>query len=304
MATGRTNRFVPPRRDEARPVPANRSRTQNWRRNLEQVHERGGTIEVAVYQPGLDQLQDEAGHLMWRVRILSVLGDGLQVEQPLALGKSVDIRPGTTLLGIMTIGQNRWRFETSCVEPFTFHDGGRTIAALRLSEPTQVRRCQRTHARLSTGGVSLPRVEMWPLLDPASVVLAERACQLEARQGSVSLDDEERLPADGMLPDVGPRFEVTLTNIGGGGIGIDAEPDQASSLARHKVFWLRFALPPAVPTPICATAKLAHTRLQSDQHVHAGLAFDFSFNPEHRQFVTEQIERYMVAMQERTREVA
>ena len=69
-------------------------------------------------------------------------------------------------------------------------------------------------------------------------------------------------------------------------------------MARHKVFWLRFSMPPELTTPICATAKLVHTAVNSMQHTYAGMAFDFSFNPVHQRFVVEQI-RHFIEIQQR-----
>jgi hypothetical protein len=45
------------------------------------------------------------------------------------------------------------------------------------------------------------------------------------------------------------------------------------------------------------TARLAHMRLDSSMNIHAGLAFDFSFHPSHKQFVIEQIGRYVTTLQ-------
>jgi len=74
-------------------------------------------------------------------------------------------------------------------------------------------------------------------------------------------------------------------------------PDHGQVLTRHKLFWLRFALPPELCAPICASAKLAHTHIQSDHYYYAGLAFDFSFNASHQRFVVDQICRYIAVQQ-------
>ena len=97
---------------------------------------------------------------------------------------------------------------------------------------------------------------------------------------------------ESIMPEVGPKFAATLLNIGGGGLGMRVKPEDAATLAHHKLFWLRFSLPPGLTTPICATGKLAHTNVDSTQHTYAGLAFDFSFNPVHQSFIVEQICRY------------
>jgi hypothetical protein len=89
-----------------------------------------------------------------------------------------------------------------------------------------------------------------------------------------------------------------LLNLGGGGVGLRIDPSDAHMLNRHKIFWMRFALPPAQRTPICASAKLVHTHMESNHDTYAGMAFDFSFNPSHQKFVVDQICRY-IAMQQR-----
>ena len=98
---------------------------------------------------------------------------------------------------------------------------------------------------------------------------------------------------DSTLPDVGPKFITTLLNIGGGGMGLRVEPSAAHALGHHKIFWLRFCLPPELKTPICATGKLVHTHVDSQQFTYAGMAFDFTFNPGHQRFVVDQICRYI-----------
>ena len=70
------------------------------------------------------------------------------------------------------------------------------------------------------------------------------------------------------------------------------------------VFWIRMPLPPELEQPICVSAKIAHTQLQSDQSILAGFAFDFSFNAAHRDFVVEQIREYLKRVQERARRAA
>ena len=100
------------------------------------------------------------------------------------------------------------------------------------------------------------------------------------------------------MPEVGPRFTATLVNIGGGGVGLRVSPDDAQNVARHKLFWIRIVLSPELHSPVCATAKVVHTHMDSSQHTYAGMAFDFSFNPGHQQFVVDQICRY-IAMQQK-----
>jgi c-di-GMP-binding flagellar brake protein YcgR len=285
-------------------VPAKRSRTLQWRRCLQQIQERNGAIEIVVaraYEDG-----EVGNHLAWRVRVLALNEDEITVEQPSTLGQAIPLRPGVSLVGIIAIGQNRWTFGTVNLGLVDYElNNARSTPAMRIRMPESVQRCQRrNYYRVETAAISLPKVELWPLLDPKSVVLAERANELEFAVSikSESDDDTEQNVLDGMsedvMPEVGPGVEAVLLNIGGGGMGLSLEPDQATLLGHHKLYWVRLSLPPELTTPICASAKLAHTHMQSDQRTYAGLSFDFTFNPGHQRFVVDQICRY-IAIQQR-----
>jgi hypothetical protein len=272
-----------------------------WRRCLEQVLERGGALEIAVVR-NVGAEVGPASHLVWRVRLLQLSEREIVVEQPSALGEVIRLEPGIDLVAILAIGQNRWMFMTrtlGTVAPTAGRGGtGRAPAGLRLQMPESVERCQRrNYYRMETGELQMPEVDMWPLLDPASVLVAERANELAFQEdrdgrGDGAADEEA------VMPEVGPRFTATLLNIGGGGVGLRVRPEDAHVLGRHRLFWVRFRLPPELKTPVCATAKVAHTSVDSTQHTYAGMAFDFSFNPLHQRFVVEQICRY-INMQQR-----
>ena len=182
-------------------------------------------------------------------------------------------------------------------------DGSRTVEVIRLPLPENVQRCQRrSHYRIETTALHLPRVDLWPLLDPKSVILAERANELESESAhqaapvATQANDPLADPAS-LMPEVGPRFSATLLNVGGGGVGLRVAPDASSAVNRHKLFWLRILLPPELTTPVCASAQLVHTHLESTQDTYAGLAFDFSFNLAHQRFVADQICRYIAIQQ-------
>jgi len=287
-------------------VPANRSRTSGWRRCLQQVHERGGALDIAVVRdPEHDQ--GDSRHLIWRVRMVALTSGEILVERPTTLGQVIQLETGIELVAILAVGQNRWMFSTRNLG-LAQHGGrdGRTVTAMRLAMPKRVERCQRrNYYRIETATLNLPEVEVWPLLDPKSVVVAERAVELQAAPQRSSAGDRAGPGAvdhaETTMPEVGPRFTATLLNIGGGGVGLRVRPQDAQALTRNKLFWLRFSLPPELATPICATGKLAHTTVDSTQHTYAGMAFDFSFNPGHQRFVVEQICRYITAMQRRAR---
>ena len=56
-------------------------------------------------------------------------------------------------------------------------------------------------------------------------------------------------------------------------------------------------LRPEIPAPLAVTARLAHTHIDSEQNLYAGLAFDFAFNPAHREFVLALLARYVDSLQ-------
>ena len=290
-------------------MPAKRLRNQDWHRSLEQIHERAGSLDIAV-ATDCDTDNDQEPNIMWRVRLLELNDDCIIVEQPFALGKAIDIQPGIDMVIILTIGQNRWMFKTKNLAGTTAKEAGgrfgeRSTNALRLALPELVERCQRRrNYRVSTTSVVLPDVDIWPLLDPKTVVVAEHANELhftETQNGNqnneTSEDENSNNSEDIHIPDVGPMFSGKLENLGGGGVGLTVPGDESQSLLRHKLFWMRFSLPPDLKTPICATAKLVHTHMTTSQDYYAGLAFDFTFNPGHQKFVVEQIGRYVANIQ-------
>ncbi|HEX5689116.1 MAG TPA: hypothetical protein VFX76_03905, partial [Roseiflexaceae bacterium] len=242
-------------------------------------------------------------HLVWRVRILSLTETEILVEQPSTLGQIIEIDRGMNMVVILSIGQNRWMFNASCLGCLNVPSADRrgATSGLRLSMPESVQRCQRrNHYRLDTP-LNLPQVDMWPLLDPRSVVPAERAheIQFEIDMGRMAGQlDSLRMDFESVMPEVGPKISGSLLNLGGGGMGLRVGPQDATILNRYKLFWLRFNLPPALKTPICASAKLVHTHMESTHDTYAGMAFDFSFNPSHQKFVVDQICRF-IAMQQR-----
>lgn len=284
-------------------MPANRSRTLHWRRCLDQIHERNGAIEIAIDRD-FDE-RNPSSHLLWRVRVLALKDNEIVLEQPCALGELIALRAGISLVAVMSIGQNRWIFRTNHLGLTQFQlNATRAVPAVRLAMPETVERCQRrNYYRVGTAALNLPKVEIWPLLDPKSVVLAERAneLQVERDQNSAanhSADDQPLLTRTDFLPEVGPKFEARLVNLGGGGMGLSVDPGHGQALMRHKLFWMRFALPPELPSWFCASAKLVHVHAQSDQSLYAGLSFDFSFNAGHQRFLIDQICRY-IAIQQR-----
>ncbi|HWB19233.1 MAG TPA: hypothetical protein VG711_02950, partial [Phycisphaerales bacterium] len=218
--------------------------------------------------------------------------------------------PGTQLTAVIAIGQNRWMFATSNQELVNMPGpGGRMTQAMRISLPETVERCQRRNFyRVQTASLQLPQLEIWPLLEPRSVVLAERASELRSMESSKqNAEASAPLPkitdSAFVMPEVGPKFTASMLNIGGGGIGIRVLHTDSQHLVRHKLFWLRIPLAPVMNEPVCATGKLVHTHIESTHDMYGGLAFDFTFNPAHQRFVAQQICRYIALLQQGPQEV-
>lgn len=283
-------------------MPATRLRNTDWHRSLRQVAERGGSLDVAIANDHHDENVNGA-NVLWRVRLLDLTDQAIVIEHPTTLGKQIDLATGVELVVILTIGQNRWMFRTRSLGGLRLAEGGgrygsKPIAALRLAMPEVVERCQRrSNYRVSTASLNLPHVDVWPLLDPRTVVVAERANELLFENAAPGSSRTSPTTDELTLPDVGPRFSAHLVNLGGGGVGLTVANSESQGLLRHKLFWLRIALPPDLPAPICATAKAVHTHMTATQDYYAGLAFDFTFNPAHQRVVVEQIGRYVASVQ-------
>ncbi len=296
-------------------MPARRSRTENWRESLLQLQERNGALEISVGGPDAEAADDPSvrKNLVWRVRILQIRENEILVEQPVVLRKHIAIDPGVELVGVIAIGPNRWMFKTKNLGLAMFPlNGSHDVPALRLEAPTTVERCQRRNFyRVPTVGLVLPPCECFPLLDPASVVPAQAANRAEILERQNAADAAGHAPAvvarigpgarpggDAMLvPEVGPPFPATLVNLGGGGVGLLIEPEHATSINRYKLFWTRIDLGEELGAPLCAVAKLAHLHLDTSKRTYAGMAFDFSADPRHEQFVVSQILRYVAHLQ-------
>jgi hypothetical protein len=263
---------------------------------LRQICDRGGGLEFSVAPPQEANEESRAPDLVWRVRLLGVRDEEMLIESPATGGKSHALGEGVPLIGVMVIGQNRWMFRTVTISAKDAPSPWpRSIPGVRVRMPESVERCvRREFARVSTAQLKLPRVECWPLLEPSSVVAAEaanRAAIVLSKPGEVHSGEQA------ILPEVGPKFMASMLNIGGGGLGLLLDPNDRNALDRTRLLWLRVDLRPTIAAPIGMTAKVAHTHFDSGQNVYAGLAFEFAFNPAHRAFVVEQIEKVIHGLQ-------
>lgn len=291
-------------------MPALRSRTDRWKECLEQLRTRDGSVEISVDSGAEAHPEGRTPDVVWRVRLLGVHEAELVVEPPAAFGKTVMLRPGIPVMVGFSIGQNRWMFRSRTVSHRTVRDvAGVDTVGLVLEMPESVERCSRREFhRISTGGLALPPVRCWPLLDPASVAPAEAANRLRiadlfdiavGRDGLRSA--AERADESLVLPEVGPAFPATLLNVSGGGLGLRVDPGAGAAVERFTYFWLLIDLRPEIPAPLAVTARRVHSHLDSAQNLLVGLAFDFAHNPSHRVFITELMTRFVEAIQSRAR---
>ncbi|MCW5756359.1 MAG: PilZ domain-containing protein [Phycisphaeraceae bacterium] len=266
----------------------NRSRTERWRECLNQIRDRGGSLEISV---DLADTQSTA-NLVWRVRLMEINDDRLVLEQPVALGQTMRIEPGLRLVVAMSIGQNRWMFRTMSVSS----PAGDLRGHLHIASPTLVERCQRRDFyRATTAGFSLPLVQGWKLLDPQTAVAAEVASRIPFEDANVSV----RTPGRGLespialMPDVAGAFQGQLVNVGGGGAGLLVPPASRPSFDSSGRYWLRMSLGSDMPGPLAVTARCVHQHLDSTQNLHLGFAFDFTQHADHREFIIRQITGYV-----------
>ncbi|HLP83255.1 MAG TPA: flagellar brake protein [Phycisphaerales bacterium] len=281
-------------------MPANRSRNERWRESLHQIYERSGCLEFSLAPDATHT--DQTPDLVWRVRLLGVKDNELLVERPSACGKAVPLQEGSKLVGVMIIGQNRWMFNTRIL---TRADGPNpwpaSLNGLRVKMPDTVERCSRRESmRVSTAELHAPTVECYKLLEPSTVATAELASKtqiLELERTGQTLNFTEASQLS--LPEVGPKFTGKLVNVGGGGMGLLVDKSEASAANNAKLVWMRIDLRPTIPAPLSLVGKIVHTHMDSAQNVYAGVAFEFAFNPQHRDFVVQQVERYINTLQQK-----
>lgn len=283
-------------------MPATRSRTENWRQSLQDLYQKNGALEITLPQHA-ENANAGAGEntsLIWRVRVMGLSDSEIVIEQPMALGHAIRLQPDIQLVGLISIGQNRWMFKTNNLgETDITAAGGRTLRGYRLTMPEKVERCQRRNFyRISTVGLTLPQVEVYPLMDPASAIIAETSnrCQiLDLIESEAGLGPPK--PAANVMPEVGPMTQATLVNIGGGGVGLLFDHSETSRLNSATMYWLRINLQPQVPAPLGVCARLKHTHIDSAQRVYTGMSFEFGHSPNHHKFVVDQLLRYVAQVQ-------
>lgn len=286
-------------------VPANRSRTENWRQSLQDLYQKGGAIEITLPHHAEEIAQGDepaapGANLIWRVRLLGLTANELIIEQPAALGHPIHFENNIELVGLIAIGQNRWMFRTTNLGITEAPGvGGRFIKCYRLQMPDNVERCQRRNFyRISTVGLVLPKVDVYPLLNPVSAAVAEAAsrCRILDMQDHHIAACPASTP-EPVMPEVGPGASAVLVNIGGGGVGLLFDHDSPIRLDMQQLYWMCIDLQPQLPAPLAVSARLRHTHIDSTMRSYAGMSFDFGHSPGHEKFVVDQLLHYVAELQ-------
>jgi hypothetical protein len=276
-------------------MPANRSRTENFLANLQDIADRGGAVEIC-FDPSGSSLA-----IHWRVRLLRVEQHQLVIATPGAAGVSMPVRVGAPVVASYTIGQNRWAFSTTVrsVHPDR-HAPERSYLVVDAPKGVE-RKARRTAERFSTGQLGLPQVDLWPLMDPTTVVEPERRSRvlLEAALsgGAPNTPVATTTPSDQSLPLVGPGFSASLINLSAGGLGLSVPQQFAGTVERHAFLWARLHLDPLLPAPLSMTLRRAHSHLDSSGQVYLGAAFESAFNPGHNAFIADTLSDLLARLQ-------
>ena len=272
-------------------MPANRLRTTSWRKYLQQLCDRNGSLQITIAPSGRVPKA-----FLWNVVLVDLTSSEIIVEAPTTVGEPILFDLGLRLLGIMSIGQNRWMFRTRSLGITAKKNRGKTSYLLKLSMPLKVERCQRRRDyRISTDTLELPEATLWPLLDPRSALLPEQVCKANF---NAYLKTNKVIKFKESLPIVGPPSVGIISNIGGGGIGLQINGSGGFGIGKYKFYWLQFQLGISNSPPLGVNAKLMHHHLEAGDTIYAGMMFDFSFNPSHRKFIGQQISN-AIAMQQR-----
>ncbi len=283
---------------------SSRSRTENWRKSLEQLQERNGALEITLpryFDGDVPETGAQGSDFIWRVRILALSDTEIVVEEPTMLGRTITLEPNAALVAIIAIGQNRWMFRTTVLGKQTEALSDRVQSVcIRLSMPDNVERCQRRNFyRVSTVGLSLPEVEAFPLLDISTAGAAEEICRAEVLSAqNPAVIGKIGPPTPGAMPAaVGPPIKALMVNLGGGGSGLMVAPEDRGAFESHSLFWLRIRVGGDARFAIGVVARVRHRHIDSSQRLYAGMQFEFVQKAEHEAFVVDQICRYVASVQ-------
>ena len=278
---------------------------RQWEQLVEELEAHNGSVELglpgafeadiaAAADPATDETEIPKS---WRVRLLATHNDQWIVERPPIVGRHTGgLIPGVTLIGVIVKKSKRWSFRTSILRSELFElNAHNRVPALRLSPPRDIGSDQRRHFyRVSTIGAGVPPVNIWPLLDPASCIVAEDATQLRHLNEALMAGLDQPAP-----PQLGDGFVGNLVDISAGGVALSVSHNYAKVFDKHHLFWLELMLATNVHPLVLAgePVHVRHDRVTATLNI--GMSFYHEHNEGYRRFIQENICRYAAWEQRR-----
>jgi hypothetical protein len=168
------------------------------------------------------------------------------------MGAKVNLEPGTRLIGVMAVGQNRWMFHTEVKSTADSPDPQASRVAWSSRCPIASSGAPDVGSSGSRPSNSnWPNARCWPLIDPASAVAAEVASRTHVLE-LIDIGQDVDEGGDEVLDRAAGRpgsmsasgFRATVQNIGGGGLGLKVPREDRSAVESSKLYWTRLDLRP------------------------------------------------------------
>jgi|GEM_PF-1909819 len=263
----------------------------DWLSLVADTERRNGTVELC---PDPDHYDTHFCQVnIHKVRLLYLQDRRWIIERPFSLKGQPAITRDMHLLGILGSGAHRWSFRTTveAVVRFKLNDT-QTVAALRLSAPTDVQSAQRrAFFRVHLLAANIPDVTCWPLLDLSSAIESEKADEHLHREGE--------LPSPRPLPPTTDQpFTAPLNDLSGNGVSILVDDEHLKKLEQNPLLWLKLDLPD-LSHPLMVVARYVRQQPDAVGRRVVGLTFQFRHNRSHESFINDQICRWAAAEQRR-----
>jgi hypothetical protein len=256
-------RFAPVWNERNRGCPQADDGENAGRETLDQIRERGGSLEITLDRRNGEPIPQRPGRGCAHSRPPICCGasaygraatSGFSSSIPSALGRTIEVKRGQRLVCVMSVGQNRWIFTSQVLAVTPGRDG-----VLEIEAPTRVERAtRRVQSRVSTtsaesatrsaAGCCVIRSPRSPRRRRAGTGSA-RCSRCRPRRGLNSRPASWNALGE-IAPDVGPGFRAELANIGGGRHRAEDRALEESRLAESsKLYWTRLDLRPDDPGP-------------------------------------------------------
>lgn len=266
-----------------------------WDAIVQRAELRNGTVELSIDPAYHDRVGDATTHFWVRLIAVDQATGHWLVERPPAHSGRASIRPGMHLVGVMGEAAVRLGFSTRvlAVEKHRLNDE-KTIAALRLASPTEVRSAQRrAFYRVAMDGKAQTAATVWPLLDRESARKAEAEVQKLHKAGEAPTPGGKR-----PRPQVGRPIPGYLHDISGNGVAVRfTDEADFEQLTLNDRYWIEFTLPDQAE-PLAAVAQCMRREADEAGGGQAGLALRF-LSDAHEKLITDAICRFAAAEQRR-----